>query len=354
MSTEVQPQDLPAVTNVERPMSVNELLKQSLSIHEVLTRVMVKDVHYGVIPGTPKPTLYQAGAEKICSTFRLAPRYEVEDLCEPHNNFYRYRVKCSLVTIRDGLFVGSAMGEASSAEEKYQWEKAVCQKQWDMADPDKRRVKFQRTKDSDDGFIEILQVQRNCADLANTVLKIGCKRAYISAVKSATAASDIMDVDMDEEAVADLHRTEQKEQAKPKAKSSPAPKLPFGHSKGKAIDDPEVPLGDLTYMLEYVEKNIGSEKRKRYEEQDRKFMAALQTEIAKRQAAPKQAAGQPDQAPGAMDMEAWTDYCAKQLSAYEAEYTQACMDFKVQDPTTLPVEAWKRFQDHMKALTFKK
>ena len=346
MSTEVQTQDLPAVTNVDRPMSVNELLKQSLGIHEVLTRVMVKDVHYGIIPGTPKPTLYQAGAEKICSTFRLAPRYEVEDLCEPHNNFYRYRVKCSLVTIRDGLFVGSAMGEASSAEEKYQWEKAVCRKQWDMADPDKRRVKFQKAKDSEDGFIEILQVQRNCADLANTVLKIGCKRAYISAVKGATAASDIMDVDMEEEAVADLHRTEQKEQPKPKAKAAPAPKLPFGHSKGKAIDDPEVPLGDLTYMLEYVEKNIGSDKRKNYIAQDKEWIAQLQAEIARREQNQDHNSVQPY----LMTDKEWSEYCAEVLNANEEVYAQACLDFKVQDPTGLPAEQQIPFQTRVNQL----
>jgi hypothetical protein len=237
MSTELQTQDLPVVTNIDRPMSVHEVMNQSITIHEILTRVMVDGIHYGVIPGTDKPTLYQAGAEKICATFRLAPKYEVDDLCDPRENIYRYRVKCSLYTIRDGIFVGSAVGEASSAEEKYQWERAVCQKHWDTTDPSRRRIKFRKVKDSQEGFDEVLQVQRNCADLANTVLKIAVKRSFTSAAKGATAASDILDVDLDEEPVAALHREESKDQPKPKAKAKPAPKLAFGRSKGKALDD---------------------------------------------------------------------------------------------------------------------
>ncbi len=352
MSNEVQVQDLPAVTHVDRPMSTNELLQQSMAIHEILTRIMVQDIHYGVIPGTPKPTLYQSGAEKICSTFRLAPRYEVEDLCEPHNNFYRYRVKCSLVTIRDGMFVGSAMGEASTAEEKYQWEKAVCKAQWEGSDTDKRRIKYQRTKDNQDGFIEIHQVQRNCADLANTVLKIACKRAYISAVKGATAASDILDVDLDEEAVADLAKAEQKEAPKQKAKAAPVPKLAFGRSKGKAIDDPEVPVDDLVWMRDYLERGLTDTKRSQYHENDRKMIEKLQAELSRREVSSKQAGNGAEKGQGAaMTKEEWVGYCIEQFKDHEEAYTQASLDFKTQDPSTLQFEAWGKFRARMQELT---
>lgn len=339
--SELQTQELPVATNVDRPMSVTELLAHSMTIHEILTRVMVKDVHYGVIPGTEKPTLYQAGAEKICATFRLAPRYEVDDLSEPHNNFYRYRVKCTLHTIRDGFFVGSAIGESSSAEEKYQWEKAVCQKQWDLADPSRRRIKFKRSNNQD-GFEEILQVQRNCADLANTVLKIAVKRSFTSATKGATAASDLLEVDLDEEPVADLHREEQKEQPKPRAKEKPAQKLPFGRSKGKAINDQDVPLEDLQYMKDSVEKSIGDPKRKAYESSNRELLAAISAELKRRSTSSQE-----------MTNEEWADYCALVLSTQEEAYAQACIDFKVQDPTELPAPLRTRFQQRIKELTAK-
>lgn len=272
--------ELPTVQHVEREMTTQELMAQSIRIHEVLTKVMVKDIHYGVIPGTQKPTLYQAGAEKICSTFRLAPRYDVDDLSEPGENFYRYRAKCSLHTIRDGLFVGSAMGEASSAEEKYQWEAAVCQEHYDATDPSRKRIKFKRVRDG--GHEEILQVQRNCADLANTVLKIACKRAFLSAVKGATAASDILDVDLDEEAVADLKRGETEEKPKPKMQPAPSLKLAFGRSKGKAINDPSVPVEDLEWMSKYLSDGLQKPDRAQYHAKDKVTIKQLEEEIGRR------------------------------------------------------------------------
>ena len=202
MTQELTTHDLPSISNLDHYMTAGDLTRQALLIQEILDKVMVEDVHYGVIPGTGnKKTLYQPGAEKIAATFRLAPKYAVEDLSEPHSNFYRYRVTCSLFTIRDGLFVGAACGEATSAEEKYQWERAVCQEHWDATDPSRRRVKY---KKEGEGFATINQVQRNAADLSNTILKISCKRAFVSAARGATAASDLLEVDLDEEAVADL------------------------------------------------------------------------------------------------------------------------------------------------------
>ena len=138
--------DLAVAMPQGRPLTVGEITAQSMVIHRILNEVMVKDIHYGQIPGTDKPTLFQPGAEKICAVFRLAPKQLVDDLSEPHNNLYRYRVSCSLYTIQDGLFVGAAVGEASSAEEKYSWERAVCQEHWDSTDPTRRREKFKRYK----------------------------------------------------------------------------------------------------------------------------------------------------------------------------------------------------------------
>jgi len=331
--------ELPVSQHVEREMTTQELMAQSIRIHEVLTKVMVKDIHYGVIPGTQKPTLYQAGAEKICSTFRLAPRYDVDDLSDPQENFYRYRAKCSLHTIRDGLFVGSAMGEASSAEEKYQWEAAVCQEQYDATDPSRKRIKFKKVREG--GHEEILQVQRNCADLANTVLKIACKRAFLSAVKGATAASDILDVDLDEETVRDLKQAEAKEPQKLKPKPKQAPIMPFGHSKGKRIDDAEVPVQDLAYMLKYVSDNIGSEKRARYEKQDREFIKALQEELDKRSATP------PETGSETIPDDVWADLCQLWEQTKTDQFVALQEELGVKNALRLAPEYRVSFRDRM-------
>ena len=329
--------DLPAVVNTDREMTVKELSAQSLKIHQVLEAVMVEDIHYGVIPGTEKAgkkTLYQAGAEKICATFRLAPKYEIDDLSEPHSNLYRYRVKCSLYTIRDGLFVGSAMGEASTAEEKYQWERAVNEKHWESVDPTRRRIKFLKDE------TEVLQVQRNCADLANTVLKIACKRAFVSATKGATAASDLLDVDLDEEAVADLKKQEEK-QAKPKAKPKPAPKFPYGKHKGIGIDDPAVTVEDLNWWISRLENDLKEGKNKQYEKSNKAFLEALQAERRRR--------GQATQSDSMSD-DAWKDAVTLWQTAHEEIYADVCIQMGLDDAMSLEPSRRAEFHDKIRSL----
>jgi len=297
MTQELTTQELPITQNIDHPMTAGELTKQALLVQDILEKVMVEDVHYGIIPGTGnKKTLYQPGAEKICSTFHLAPKYAVEDLSEPHNNFYRYRVICSLYTIRDGMFVGSACGEASTAEEKYTWQRAICQEQFDDADPGRRRKKF-----NDDGTF-IQQVQRNAADLANTILKMSCKRAFVSATRGATAASDLLEVDLDEEAVAALAKEQRGEQeqpaAKPKAKAKPAPAFSYGKFKGKLITDTEIPLDYLQFMADSAAKSIDDPAKAKFKAQNQLFVAALDAEIASRKKTPETSAKPGDSAAG--------------------------------------------------------
>src|SRR5690348_397201 len=90
---------------------------QRTAIFKVMQDAMRDGIDYGKIPGTPKPTLYKPGSEKLLSMFRLTVKPEVEDLSTPDT--IRYRVR---VTIADehGNFLGDGVGEASSAETKYQ------------------------------------------------------------------------------------------------------------------------------------------------------------------------------------------------------------------------------------------
>jgi hypothetical protein len=81
---------------------------------------MKEDVHYGVIPGTQKPTLLKPGAEKLLLTFRLAPQYEVLSSHE-ENGFLAYTVRCTLTHITSGNVIASGIGTCNSRENKYRW-----------------------------------------------------------------------------------------------------------------------------------------------------------------------------------------------------------------------------------------
>ncbi|HKZ41992.1 MAG TPA: hypothetical protein VJ044_13590, partial [Candidatus Hodarchaeales archaeon] len=80
------------------PMSPETVKQQIQVIQKVMREAMVAEVHFGVIPGTNKPTLLKAGAEKLCLTFRLSPTYAVikSDLGQGHRE---YEVRCTLTHI---------------------------------------------------------------------------------------------------------------------------------------------------------------------------------------------------------------------------------------------------------------
>lgn len=170
-----------------------EVRAQINRIQEVMRAVMQKDTHYGVIPGTPKPTLYKAGSEVLLTTFRIAVDPIVEDL-STHDEV-RYRVIARGVHQATGTVIGAGVGECSSNEEKYRWRNAVCDEEFDETPEDRKRIKWQKGRDN---AYQRAQIRTVPADVANTVLKMAKKRAQIDLTLTALAASDCFTQDIED------------------------------------------------------------------------------------------------------------------------------------------------------------
>ena len=171
----------------DEPMPVAALTAQVAQIEAVRKAVMRPDVHYGEIPGCKAPVLFAAGAEKLQLTFRLAPEYTVEDLSTAAER--RYRVTCTIRSIHTGSFLGNAVAECSSEEEKYAWRRALNDEEYEATAPELRRVAYKR---QERGKIEaVRQIHTVPADQANTVLAMASKRAQVRAVRGVLAASDL-------------------------------------------------------------------------------------------------------------------------------------------------------------------
>jgi len=226
----------------EQPLTAADTRAQVKLIQDVMRTVMQDGQHYGIIPGTDKPTLLKPGAEKIMATFRLTADPEVEDLSM--GDIIRYRVKCRLYT-KSGVFVGAGVGECSSEEEKYKWRSAVSFEEWEAAPDTHRRIKF--TKKG-----EWKQVRTNPYDLANTILKMAKKRALVDAVLTVTAASDIFTQDFDE--MPEEVREQVSEQEKPAIRK---PQRKSQKDNGQpadkpAIKDPDAPVTDAQVRAIYT------------------------------------------------------------------------------------------------------
>lgn len=177
-----------------RVNSTAEVVAHAKTVQQVMQAVMKPNVHYGAIPGAgDKPTLLKSGAEVLCMTFRIADSYRVTDLSGP--GVIRYRVECLGAHQETGVVLGSGLGECSTDEEKYKWRKAVCDQEFDETPENLRRTKYGRKQG---GHYTVKQVKTEPADLANTVLKMACKRAKIAMVLNVTAASDMFSQDLED------------------------------------------------------------------------------------------------------------------------------------------------------------
>lgn len=236
----------PALTAVEIRSQVN-------LIQEVMKAVMQKDTHYGVIPGCQKPSLWKPGAEKLLVTFRIASEPVTEDLST--QECARYRVTRRGFGILRGEPVGAAVGECSSDEEKFKWRGAVCEAEFNATPETHRRLKYKR-----DGST-IKQVRTNPADVANTVLKMADKRAYVALALNVTAASDIFTQDIEDlpEGM-EPHDAKSEPPAGPKVKDTAKEKT----FADRAPDIPEGCDGVQTFIPAMVSKKEGETKGKKW------------------------------------------------------------------------------------------
>lgn len=225
-----------------KPRGIVDIAQSSAIIKRLVNGILKKDVHYGTIPGTQKPTLFKAGAEKILSTFMISADIETFDLST--QDCIRYRVKVTGCS-PDGTIVGYGIGECSTDEEKYRWKKPACDAEWKDADPAMRREKYYGTS-------KVKQIRTVPADLGNTVLKMAKKRAMIDMTLTATAASDTFDQDLEELAgVIDI--TEYQKGGKPEVKSPQSTHQEQGEHKAEINPDEPIKPGGVIYIKKAME-----------------------------------------------------------------------------------------------------
>ena len=226
------------------PLRPTEVTQQVRLIQEVMTAVMHKDEHYGIVPGTSgKPSLYKAGAEKLSMTFRLAPTFEIRQVDFPGEH-REYQIVCKLNHIVTGAFWGSGVGCCSTMESKYRFRHAAnrcpkCGKETIIkgkAEYGGGYICFQKKggcgakfSESDPAIVDQPKGKvenENLADQYNTVLKMAKKRAHVDAVLTATAASDCFTQDLEdlmENGVIDITK---QSSPPPKKQETPANRKP--------------------------------------------------------------------------------------------------------------------------------
>jgi hypothetical protein len=202
-------------------MTIEAAVERYNTVTEFVSRVLRRDVDYGVIPGTDKFTLLKPGAEKLTTFFGLSTRFQLLERIEDwtgdaHDGepFFYYLYRCQL--LRGNLLLAEADGSCNSREQKYRWREAqrTCPECNQAAIIRGREeygggwvcfrkkggcgAKFQ----TGDEVIEGQQTGRvanpDIADQVNTIQKMGQKRALVAAVLIAVNASEFFTQDVED------------------------------------------------------------------------------------------------------------------------------------------------------------
>jgi hypothetical protein len=167
--------------SVRLELAADDLVTRTQKILEIKAKAMRENVHYGVIPGCRKPSLWKPGAEILCQGFRLAPEFVTtssQDLNHSvkwekwdydkrakvdglTNGYFEYDTQCTLVHIPTGeVWAKAVSGSCNNFEAKYR--------------------------------------SLNPYDVKNTLEKMAEKRALVAAVLIGVGASDIFTQDLED------------------------------------------------------------------------------------------------------------------------------------------------------------
>jgi hypothetical protein len=141
--------------------SLEQAKERIAMLQSFIRDMMIENVDYGIIPGTDKRCLFKSGAEKLCDIFGFSKRIDIVSRIENfEKGIFHYEVKAILVSKRNGEVEAEGVGSCNNMERKFR--------------------------------------NQDACSVANTVLKMAKKRAFVDAVLSATRSSDLFTQDLED------------------------------------------------------------------------------------------------------------------------------------------------------------
>lgn len=222
MSEEVNALSIIETINID---SIAGTMQKITQMQAVVQKTLRKGQDYGEIPGTKNPTLLKPGGEKICMLFGLNPEYEFLQNTEDYDKeFFSYNIRCTL--FKNKQPVAQGVGSCNSKEKKH------------------RFINVDEIPENYTGYNEPItdkygrtRYKINNPDicsLANTILKMAKKRAFIDAVLQVASLSEVFTQDLED--MGDLIQTET-ENSTMTLEQALAIKVSFGKYKGSKLGD---------------------------------------------------------------------------------------------------------------------
>lgn len=303
-------------------MSIELAVERYNTITEFVSRVLRRDVDYGMIPGTDKLTLLKPGAEKLTTFFGLSTRFEIIERIEDwtgaeHDGepFFYYLYRCQL--FRGDLLVAESDASCNSRETKYRYRESqrlcpVCSQAAIIKGREeygggwvcfKKKGGCGAKFSNGDAAIESQATGRifnpDIADQVNTIQKMSQKRSLVAATLLAVNASEFFTQDVEDMVtIPTVAPSDSRDDSSTKnAERTTADESRFTPTRPVPVDeDPDLrpailaacrALGKTEEQLEdWIQKKFGTGKIDSLApKQKREVLSFLNSRIAKQQAA---------------------------------------------------------------------
>ena len=198
-------------TQVGIALSFDEMKRRVVLLNDFYKEVMQAGTDYDTIPGTPKPSLFQPGAQLLDAIFGLVPKFEeLEGTIRDYDKgFFAYEIRCALIQKQTGDVAAEGIGSCNSMEGRYRWRdaKPTCPDCGYELRMSKDRPEWYCWRKNGgcgatfpgDNFKAGGKVENDDPyTLANTILKMAQKRAHVAATLNATGASRIFTQDVED------------------------------------------------------------------------------------------------------------------------------------------------------------
>ncbi len=219
--------DIVTLPTDRQELSVVDLKNQVAKIQAVMKSVMHEGTHFGTIPGIKTKFLWKPGAEKLCMTFRLIPKFTLfRTLHAEFPGHVTYEVSCELYHGPTNVKVGEGLGICSTLEKKYRYRNEnlptgveVPKAWWNerkaenlpkilknsgvepMTSAAMKKAGLELGTGKIDGKFQIVYTKKienpDIADVYNTVIKMAKKRAMVDATITALSVGDMFTQDPD-------------------------------------------------------------------------------------------------------------------------------------------------------------
>lgn len=212
---------------------------QNIAKFQMIVQKTLKQNHdFGVIPGTPKPTLLKPGAEKILMLMGLTSEYDILEKIEDYDKgIFAYTVKCTL--LKNSFKITEGLGNCNSKEDKYRW-------RWVFESDLPPGVDKEALKKKVYGNTTKYRVENeDICSQTNTILKMAKKRAQVDATLTVAALSEVFTQDIED---MDLSGNPTENSYNPKVDNPADVVLNFGKHKGKKLG--EVPTDYVEWLAD--------------------------------------------------------------------------------------------------------